>query len=120
VQALEAFAARRGDAFSVRAWSIADGWEPLLRASGIAMFDVALMLKLVPVVARQEPEHLAILAAVPARRIVVSGSREAMAKRRSIARRERAVLDDFIAGAGWRVTAESETPDEFFLAVERG
>jgi hypothetical protein len=44
---------------------------------------------------------------------VASGSRISMTKRRSIERRERAVLHKFAASAGRRVEAELATEDEF-------
>jgi len=53
-----------------------------------ARCDLGLLLKVVPVVRRQSPELLPVLAAIPADRLVISGCRNAMAKRRDIERRE--------------------------------
>ncbi|MHC4250548.1 MAG: class I SAM-dependent methyltransferase [Planctomycetota bacterium] len=97
-------------------WDIADGWAPVMETAeggaGVKEFDLALLLKLVPVVKRQEPHLVDILARAPARRMLVTGSAESMTKRRSVRRRERGVLRRFIAGAGFEIAGELETPDE--------
>jgi hypothetical protein len=80
--------------------------------------DVALMLKLVPVIKRQLPAKLQSLALIPARRLVVTGSREGMVKRRGIAGRERRVLESFADQGGWRVAGSFETPDEVGLLLQ--
>jgi 16S rRNA (guanine(1405)-N(7))-methyltransferase len=99
-------------------WQLADGWAPLCSAGGTECFDAALLLKLVPVIARQERAQLAQLARVPARRIVVSGSKQALAKRESIERRERAVLSRFARQSGRSVCGEFETAGEFAMVLE--
>ncbi len=98
-----------------RQWILADGWPDL----PLATHDVALLLKLVPVIDRQERDRLPLLARVPARRLVLSGSRTAMVKRRSIERRERAVLGRFLDALPHRPVAEFQTGDEFILVVDR-
>ncbi len=120
-RALKAYARWRGDGrLTVLDWNIAQGWPPVAAACCTDSFDVALMLKLVAVVRRQQPELLQTLSQVPAGRIVVGGSREALAKRRSIERRERAVIGDFLREAGWQAVGEIQTPDEFAIVAERG
>lgn len=101
-------------------WDLREGWAPVLAASGIDDFDVALMLKIVPVVKRQEPALLAMLASIPARRIVVTGSKEALAKRRTITKREMAVIGDFVRMSGFRALRTFETPDEIGVVAEKG
>jgi 16S rRNA (guanine(1405)-N(7))-methyltransferase len=113
--AVRAFARGTGlECLATHAWRVVDGWGLL----GGAEFDVALLLKVVPVVARQEREHLAELAAVPARRLVVSGSRLGLAKRRDIERRERGTIQRFLGQRGARVVEEFVTADEFFVVAE--
>lgn len=100
-------------------WNLRDGWAPVCAACGTDRFDVALMLKLVPVVRRQEPELLQTLASVPARMIVITGSKEALAKRRAIARREMAVIDEFVGMSGFRALRTFETPDEIGIVAAK-
>lgn len=94
-------------------WDIGEGWQPVTSAAGRERFDVALLLKLVPVVARQEPELARVLAAVPADVLVVTGSVHALTKHQNIARRERDVLKRFVEAAGRRVVGEISLCEEF-------
>ncbi|MFO7958796.1 MAG: hypothetical protein R6X33_17045 [Candidatus Brocadiia bacterium] len=81
-------------------------------------YDVALMLKLVPLLDRQAPDALAGLQRAPAARIVVTGSVQSMTRRRSVERRERAVLRRFIEQTGRRVVDEFRLPTEFGYLLE--
>jgi len=83
------------------------------RPLGPETFDVALMLKLVPVLARLSRDAARRLAEVPADRILVTGSAEAMTRRQDIERRERAALRRFIDGSGRKVVGEFRAGDEF-------
>ena len=103
---------------AARTWEIRDGWTAAVGSERSAKFDVALMLKLVPVIGRQSPELLPILASVPARRLVVSGSRQALAKRRSIEARELSVLRDFARKYEFREVGHFDTEDEIALVLE--
>ncbi|MFI9640473.1 hypothetical protein ACIG87_10450 [Micromonospora sp. NPDC051925] len=121
VAAVEAYAARLPAGLVRPAqWNVADGWEALHRLGLPATCDVAWLLKVVPVVLRQEPQLAPVLAAAPAARILISGSRVAMAKRQNIEARERRVVQRFCADHGLRVVDEHVTDDEFFLLAERG
>lgn len=112
IAALEAYARWRTDGvLEPRRWSLAEGWPPDER------FDVALLLKVVPVVARQEEQLLPLLAQAPARVLVVTGSRQAMAHRRDIAKRELGVLQRFATQTGRTLIAELETTDEVGLLL---
>ena len=114
VSAVEAYAAARGDGrITALEWDVRSGWGDLLPRGAPAEFDVAFLLKLVPVVHRQARELLDVLRRTPAPIWVASGSRISMTKRRSIERRERAVMHKFAASAGRRVEAELVTEDEF-------
>jgi hypothetical protein len=113
-QAIEAYSTARGDGRLTPVRSdLSGGWPRECDA-----FDVALMLKLVGVVERQEREVLDVLATAPARRWVVSGSRVALAKNRDIERRERAAVMRFVELAGRRVTGEFTAGEEFALVVD--
>ncbi len=76
-------------------------------------FDLALMLKLIPVVRRQDRAVLDLLANVPARRILITGNIEALARRERIRAREDKALRAFIAQSGRRVKSNFETTNEF-------
>ena len=100
-------------------WEIERGWTPVLEAAEIEGFDVALLLQLVPVVRRRNPAHIAVLAQTPARRLVVTGARQSMTRRRDVTARERRALLDFAAEGGFVVREEFETPAEVGLVLER-
>lgn len=121
VAAVAAYAARLPDRLIRPAqWNVADAWEALHRLGLPETCDVAWLLKVVPVVLRQEPQLAPVLAAAPAPRLLISGSRVAMAKRQNIEARERRVVQRFCADHGLRVVADHVTEDEFFLLAERG
>ncbi len=121
--------AERWKAFQVvllRQWDFKTGWSSVPEVAGVPevgvtdpTFDLALMLKVVPVVARQELELLEVLASVPARRVIVSGARESMTKRRSIAKRERGVIERFLEESGFSISEEVEFESEVALLGEK-
>ncbi|HEU0097444.1 MAG TPA: hypothetical protein VFQ67_01590 [Allosphingosinicella sp.] len=120
VRALQAYSRWRGDGrLSSHLWEAADGWQRLLETFPDGV-EAALMLKLVPVVGRQTPELVETLARVPARRLVVTGSRQAMAKRASIEDRERRTIERFAAQGRWTIADRFQTEDEVGLVLERG
>jgi hypothetical protein len=95
----------------------------LLRSAGrfgtrLETFDLVLMLKTVPVIERQNPALLERLASVPARRALVTASREAMTKRQDVSRRELASLNRFIRLARRRVVDRFDLPNEFGFLLE--
>jgi hypothetical protein len=90
----------------------------VLSAAGQAAFDIALMLKLIPVVARQSRELLSTLEQTPARRWIVTGSTTGLAKRTSILRREQTILRRFIADSGRTIREEFTFGEEFGYVVE--
>jgi len=101
-------------------WNIADGWQPAFDAGLPTRCDLGLLLKVVPVVRRQDPALLRGLAAIPADRLVISGSRTAMAKRRDIERRETRELQRFCAEHALTEIGRFRTADEVCLVVQRG
>ncbi|HCK93622.1 MAG TPA: hypothetical protein DHW71_11565 [Gammaproteobacteria bacterium] len=105
------------DMLETHEWKITDGWDVIGDQSYI--FDVALMLKFVPVVARQEPESLNILGQVPARKVIITGCKTAMVKQQDISRRERASILAFAEEQGLDLLDEFETPDEVGFVFQR-
>jgi 16S rRNA (guanine(1405)-N(7))-methyltransferase len=103
---------------STAQWSIDQGWD-VIHDPQEGLFDVAFLLKLVPVVARQEPESLSILARTPAKRLIVTGCKTAMVKQKDISRRERIIVLDFVEQAGLEVLETFETPDEIGFVLSR-
>ena len=79
----------------------------------ISVFDVAFLLKLIPVIARQARHVLPRLAAAPARQLVITAASEAMTRKTSIRRREDRVLREFIALTGRPVLAAFDISTEF-------
>jgi hypothetical protein len=99
-------------------WDIRDGWKPVLAQNDGRPFDLALLLKLVPVIARQHRELLPLLARIPAQTWLLTASRTSLTRRHSIERRERPVLRRFVESAGRSVQAEFLAGDEFAWVVE--
>jgi 16S rRNA (guanine(1405)-N(7))-methyltransferase len=124
IEALRAVAEARSESrLAAFRWDLAEGWNTLAQmepAAHVERFDVALLLKVVPVVARQEPRLLDVLARTPARRLVVSGSRVALARQATIERRERGVLQRWIHRHGFAVIGEFAVEEEFAYVLEPG
>ncbi|HYF33178.1 MAG TPA: hypothetical protein VD993_18765 [Chitinophagaceae bacterium] len=100
-----------------KAWNIGEGWKDVCHEHGLADFDLALILKVVPVVKRTSPVLLEQLAAIPAKTIVISGVKESMVKKQDIERKERKAIDRFIKDSGRNAIAEFELDNEFFIIV---
>jgi len=100
-------------------WELADGWDALPGTCRrrTCTYDLALMLKLVPVIVRQAAQALPVLLQVPALTVVVSGSCVALTRRRSIRRREEAVLRRFADQAARPVLGEFTAGEEFCLVL---
>jgi hypothetical protein len=119
IAAVAACATSRGDDRLVALLDdLAGGWGPVLQRAGQTFFDVALMLKVVPVIHRQQPELLDVLARTPAAKWLVTGSRVALARQHDIERRERALLHRFIEQAGRREVQEFVVGEEVGWLVE--
>jgi SAM-dependent methyltransferase len=121
VEAVAAYAQARGDGrlLPLRL-DVAGGWAPLLERAGRARFDVALLLKLVPVLQRRQRATLEVIRRTPARMLLLTGSVSSMTRRERVDRRERAVLRRLVGEAGWSVVGELDTDEEFGLAVLTG
>ncbi|MCP4111923.1 MAG: hypothetical protein GY749_41405 [Desulfobacteraceae bacterium] len=77
------------------------------------IFDIAFMLKLIPVIYRQNRKILPELANLPARRILITGSAEAMTRRDNIMRREHRILSEFVRISGRKVIHSFNIENEF-------
>ena len=93
-----------------KVWNISEGWNE--------KFDVALILKVIPVVKRIDPTLLDELARVPANTIIVSGVKESMVKKHNIEYKERRAIDSFIKLCDREVIAEFELDNEFFIVLQ--
>ncbi|TMI99512.1 MAG: hypothetical protein E6G97_21570 [Alphaproteobacteria bacterium] len=118
VGAVAAYSRWRGDGIiAAQVWDIKDGWDAVTVPE--PGFDVALMLKLVPVIRRQFPQLLATLGSVPAQRVIVTGSKQGLVKRRSIVRRELGVIQDFAEHFEFEEIGRFETADEVGLILRK-
>ncbi len=99
-------------------WNIAHNWKILEDRTGIRFYDAVLMLKLVPVIDRIDRTLLEILRFTPARKWIVSGSRESMTRQISIEKRERKIIRRFLEQSGKTIIGEFSTPDEFCFIAE--
>ena len=75
--------------------------------------DLVLMLKLLPVVYRQNQQIVPALATIPASKILLTASSEAMTRHQSIARREDRILREFIAISKRQIVQEVRLTNEF-------
>jgi hypothetical protein len=119
VAAVDAWGKCIGDKrLQARHWSLSDGFAGVLGAEPEGRFSIALALKLIPVLARQERDLLTLFRDIPTRRLLISGAREAMVKRRNIERREKASLYAFANELGFEVLEDFETASELGLLLE--
>lgn len=111
VAALQAWGARH-PWLSAETWALEQGVSHLE-----GRFDVALLLKVLPLFARQERSHVEALQTLPADRWIVSGSTEALARKRDISRREAATLDRTLQALGKRVVDRFVVGTELFVVA---
>lgn len=120
VEVCDAWAGLVGEGrLSARRWALDEGFAGITGPEAGGTFALALALKLVPVVARQERERLPTLAAVPAERMLVTGAKQAMVKRRAIDRREERTLRSFAEDHGLAIVGTLDTPSEIGFLLER-
>lgn len=120
MRAVRASAGSAGlDLLEAQEWAISDGWDALADRIGPKEFDVALLLKLIPVVSRIEPKHLDVLASTPATTLIASGSVHALAKRQSIMHREAGSIRLFCTKYGFSVVDRFKTEDEVFFVIRK-
>ncbi len=80
---------------------------------GNKSFELAFMLKLIPVIYRQEREVLTQLANVPADMILVTASSEALTRKQNISNREDSVLREFMKIANRKIVSNFNIGNEF-------
>jgi len=80
-------------------------------------FDLAIMLKLIPVVYRQNKSFLKQLYQIPAKRILLTGNTEAMTKRENIRRKEEHFLRKYIKMTGRDIIAYFQIDNEFGMMI---
>nr|MBP7928060.1 hypothetical protein [Patescibacteria group bacterium] len=80
-------------------------------------YDLALMLKIVPVIFRQEKLLFNLLANIPANTYIITGSKEAMVKKKNIEDRENSVIQRFIGLTGKEVKRKFEIENEFGYVI---
>ena len=98
----------------------ADLGDPLWTAALPARepYDLALMLKVVPVLSRLDRAAAEALGRAPAARLLVTGCVESMTRRQRIEARERSVLRRFLAAAERAVVGEFRAGNEFGYLAE--
>ncbi len=94
-----------------------NNWEYYL-PNGKKEFDLVFMLKLIPVLHRQERHLLEFLSTVPAKLVLITGSKEAMVKKQDIFKRENAVITKFIDNHQKEIIKKIDLPNEFGYLIE--
>jgi len=98
-------------------WNIADGWRHVTQLAECEQFNLALLMKIVPVVDRQHRDLLPILYETPAEAWLVTGSRRSLTKNVSIEAREKRVLESFVRASGRSIQHEFAIAEEFAWLV---
>lgn len=112
VRLLRVVAAAQGlDWLQAQSWELSQGWT---QVSG-ECYELALMMKLVPVISRQRPRDLEILAATPARWWLLTGSKTAMTRHKDIERKDRRLIEMFLGQAKAEVISEFSLTTEFVV-----
>ena len=92
-------------------------WEDYL-PEDYTQFDFVFMLKLIPVVNRQENELLRNISEIPLKQALITGSKEAMVKKIDIEKREDSVIRGFINDFNYKIVKKVDLPNEFGYIVE--
>jgi 16S rRNA (guanine(1405)-N(7))-methyltransferase len=101
-------------------WDIKEGWDKLYNITGIKEYDIALIMKVITVVKRQESELLSILRDTPAKYLLITGSKTSMTKKCSIEKREKNDVIRFIEDNAWLKVLEFDRKEEFGWLVRKG
>lgn len=100
-------------------WDLKEGWQELYKKTGIELYDMAFIMKVLPVVKRQERELLSVLRDTPANLLLITGSKTSMTKNSSIEKRERKDIDNFIDECGFTKLLEFDRSEEFGWLVRK-
>ena len=93
-------------------WDIGDGIDELNALTGCDSYDIALLLKVIPVVNRADQkfntgkECIPVLGNFPAKRVLATVSKESMTKHKSIEKRETGVLKHFVDDYHYNIESE--------------
>lgn len=82
------------------------------------MFELAVMLKLIPVIARQQRHLMVRLAQIPARYMLITAAAEAMTRKQNIRKREERFLREFIELTDRQVRAAFQVGSEFGFLLD--
>ncbi|HLP60385.1 MAG TPA: hypothetical protein VK186_16210 [Candidatus Deferrimicrobium sp.] len=99
-------------------WHIKEGWRAVQEKTGILRFDVAFLLKIVPVVYRIQRDLLPVLLGTPAETWIITGSRASMTRYVDIEKRERKIIKQFVGQSSKQIIREFSTADEFCIIVK--
>src|SRR3990167_1198294 len=91
------------ESFEQREWKEYSNKEP----------DLVLMLKIIPVIWRQQRNLIGKLANVPGKTILVTANKESMTKKENVAKKENTILMKFIELIGRNITRKIDTQNEF-------
>jgi len=80
-------------------------------------FDLAIMLKLIPVLHRQNKSSIKQLSQIPAKKILLTGNIESMTRHENIRRKEEKVLKNYIEMTGRKVIASFQIENEFGMLI---
>jgi len=80
-------------------------------------FDLAIMLKLIPVLHRQSKSSMKQLFHIPAKRIFLTGNMESMTRRENIRRKEEQILRNYIGMTDRNVIATFQVDNEFGMLI---
>ena len=112
-ETIRVFAKKRGiPNLLAYTWDISNGLSALSKLTGTDTYDIALMLKLIPVVSRTDQaaggndRSMQVLGDFPASRILATVNRESMTKHESIEKRELSILKQFARAFGLNIEAE--------------
>ncbi len=95
-------------------WDLKEGWS---RIKELGNFDLALMMKLVPVILRQERNLTEVLAKTPAKKWVITGSKFSLVKREDIELREKKIIKNFIKKSNKKILDSFSMENEFVFIV---
>jgi 16S rRNA (guanine(1405)-N(7))-methyltransferase len=82
-----------------------------------APFDLAIMLKLIPVIHRQDKSALKQLFEIPAKKILLTGNTESMTRRENIRRKEEQILRQYIEMADREIIGYFHNDNEFGMII---
>ncbi|MNN51591.1 Ribosomal RNA methyltransferase (FmrO) [compost metagenome] len=99
-------------------WDLAGGWNDLYNITGIQQYDFAFIMKLLPLLSRQNRGLINTLKQIPAKFVLITGSKTSMTKKINIEKRESAIILDFIHTLEWEKLHKIDMSEEFGWIVQ--